>query len=82
MANWFAFGQDCDSAWGRFARGAECAYERRQTDVYNTFRDRDNELFNRSLAERELLYQQFMEIGRGLIIFILIAAFIVYFFRD
>lgn len=82
MANWLSFGAGCHTVWGSVTRGAECTYENRQDQLYSRYRNRDRELYKRSLAEREFILEQSKEIGKWLIAFVLIAVFIKFFFSD
>ena len=82
MASALSFGAGCNTIWGGLTRGAECAYENRQDEIYQRYVRQDNALFKRNLTDRQLLFEQFTEIGKGLILFILIAAFLIYYLRD
>lgn len=82
MASWISFGAPCHTVWGGLTRGAECAYENRQDEIYNEYKAQDQRMWQRGMTERSVLFQQFTEIGKGLIAFVLIAAFLVYYLRD
>lgn len=82
MANWFAFGAPCNTAWGSFARGAECAEENRRDEIYNEYKAYDQQLFDRSLQERAVLFDQYKEVLTALGLMVLIAAFLIYYLRD
>ena len=82
MANALSFGAPCHTFWGGLTRGAECAYENRQDEIYQRYVRRDNALFSRAQGDRKLLLEQFSEIGKGLMLFILIAAFLLFYFKD
>ena len=82
MASWLSFGAPCNTVWGSISRGAECSEENRRDEIYNAYVSRDEELFQRSLTERATLFNQYSEVFKTLGVFILVAAFIIYYLRD
>lgn len=82
MANWLSFGAPCRTVWGSITRGAECAEENRRDEVYNEYKSYEDFLFQRSLDERDLLFSQSRELLQALGLFVLVAAFIFFYFRD
>lgn len=82
MANWLSFGAPCHTAWGAFTRGAECAEENRRDEIYNEFKSYDQQLFLRSQQDRAILFEQYREVLTALGIFVLAAAFLIYYLRD
>ncbi|QNR22956.1 hypothetical protein [Croceimicrobium hydrocarbonivorans] len=82
MANWLSFGAGCHTVWGSVTRGAECAEENRRDEIYGEFKAYDQQLFDRSIKEREFLFGQYQEILTMLVLFVLGAAFLIYYLRD